>query len=175
MKGLLYGSISTVLLAIAAAGISSPASAVPLKVEGNPIVSLVSNPESAMTFNFTAPFITSSGALGSNYFIRIAVVGMSVKDLMISLPPNMENYSNLQVVDQSGRSIPAKITTNKSRIAVAFDQPVTPGNYLQVVFSNVQMRGQWGEVLFYGVTAERTGVQGEIPIGTARIQTPSRE
>jgi hypothetical protein len=43
-----------------------------------------------------------------------------------------------------------------------------------VLFTGVQMGRSDGDTLFYGVTAERTGIRGEIPVGTARVQIPSR-
>jgi len=127
-----------------------------------------------MTFNFTAPFITSSGVRGDNHFIRVAVVGMSINDLMISTPKQMEKYEGIQVINQSDQAVPATISTDKGRVAIVFNQPVVQGSYLEVRFTNVQMRRVGGETLFYGVTAERTGINGEIPVGTARVQVPTR-
>ncbi len=176
MKGLVSGSLSALMVAIVASAMTSPASARPAITTGNPYAAdLAMTPESTMTFKFTAPFITSSGALGTNYFIRLAVVGMSLNDLMISLPAQMERYDSIRVVDQTGKDVPAKISATKSQVSVAFDQPVTPGNYLQVLFTGVDMRNPGGEVLLYGVSGERSGLKGQIPIGTARVQTPSRE
>lgn len=127
-----------------------------------------------MTFNFTAPFITSSGVRGTAHYIRLAVVGMSLKDLMVSLPSQMENYDGIRVVNQAGQDIPAQIAPDKKRVAITFNQPVPQGTYLEILFTNVEMRGSGGDTLFYGVTAERTGITGEIPVGTARVQLPSR-
>ncbi len=130
--------------------------------------------ETAMIFNFTAPMITNSGVLNSTHFIRVAVIGMSLQDLMISIPSQMEGFESVRVIDQTGKEVPFKINASKERLAIAFDKPVLAGASLQVEFNGVQMRSPNDGTLFYGVTGRRLGSQGEIPIGTARIQLPAR-
>ncbi|MGA7937400.1 MAG: hypothetical protein WCA35_27865 [Kovacikia sp.] len=176
MKSVIYGGVSVLMLTIAASSLGLPASARPPVTSGNSTLSapLVMAGESAMTFNFSAPFITNSGVRGSAHFIRIAVVGMALKDLMVSLPSQMENYDSIRVVNQDGQDIPAKISADKSRVAVLFAQPVPQGTYLELMFTGVQMRTSGGDTLFYGVTAERVGTSGEIPVGTAGVHIPSR-
>ncbi|WP_421655599.1 hypothetical protein [Leptothermofonsia sp. ETS-13] len=97
MKGSMYGGLSALMVAIATSGIIAPASARLGITTGNPNASapLVMAGDTSMVFNFTAPFITSSGVRGSAHFIRLAVVGMSLNDLMISLPSQMEDYDNI--------------------------------------------------------------------------------
>ncbi len=182
MKSLIFGGMSAFVVAIAAASLAMPASARPgientaATAPATPtlLAQRVMLGESSMTFNFTAPFITSSGIRGGSHFIRLAVVGMSLKDLMISIPSQMEHYENLRVVDQNGQNIPAKISVSKKQAAIVFDQPVAQDTHLEILFTDVRMSGFGGDTLFYGITAEHTGVMGEIPIGTARIQIPNR-
>jgi hypothetical protein len=126
-----------------------------------------------MVFNFTAPIITNSGVRGSTHFIRIAVIGMSLKDLMIEVPSQMTGYDGIKVTDQFGKVISAKTEFDKERVSIAFAQPVSPGGYLEVSFTGARMTSPGGETLLYGVTAERLGTKGEIPIGTARVEVPS--
>jgi hypothetical protein len=126
-----------------------------------------------MVFNFTAPIITNSGVRGSTHFIRIAVIGMSLKDLMIAVPSQMEGYDGIRVTDQFGKVVAAKTDFAKDRVSIAFAQPVTPGGYLEVAFTGARMASPGGQTLLYGVTAERLGIQGEIPVGTARVEVPS--
>lgn len=172
MKGLIFGGVSTLLVAIAGVSAVSPAFARPV-VESAESASPIGD-NSVMTFNFTAPFITNSGVRGSAHFIRLAVVGMAVEDLMISLPSQMERYDKIVVLDQNSREIPAKVTVTNNQAAIVFNQAVVPGSYVEVKFTGVEMRGSGGDTLFYGVTAQRRGLRGEIPVGTARVQVPSR-
>jgi hypothetical protein len=177
MKGLIYGGVSALMIAIAATSMAAPATAKPGVTTGQmavqpPTLGMIG--ESSMTFNFTAPFIVNSGLRGSSHFIRLAVVGMSLKDLMVSIPSQMERYEGIKIVNQTGQAVPAKITADKKRVTILFDQPVPQGSYLELMFTGVQMNNSGGDTLFYGITAERTGLRGEIPIGTARVQIPDR-
>jgi hypothetical protein len=165
MKSVIYGGLSALLVTTATAATAGPVT----KVQAQAALT-----ETAMVFNFTSPMITNSGVLNSTHFIRVAVIGMSLQDLMISIPSQMENFDSVRVIDQFGKEVPAKIDRSKDQLAVIFDQPVAPGGYLQVEFRGVQMRSLNDGILFYGVTGQRVGVRGEIPIGTARIQLPMR-
>lgn len=164
MKSLIYGGLSALLLTTATAAMAEPGTRVQAQASLN---------ETAMVFNFTGPMITNSGTLNSTHFIRVAVIGMSLQNLMVSIPSQMERFDSVQVIDQSGKEVPSKINVSKERLAIAFDQPVAPGNYLQVEFRGVRMT-TGGDTLLYGITAQRTGLKGEIPVGTARIQVPHR-
>jgi hypothetical protein len=181
MKGLFYVGLTALMLTTAPAAMADLASSGPspsVLAQTLPSESGLDRtrtaPLNAMVFNFTAPMITDSGVLGTTHFIRIAVIGMSLNDLMISLPSQMEKFDSVRIVDQMGKEVPAKTTLTKDRLAVLFNQPVTSGSYLQVEFNGVQMKTSGGNTLFYGVTAERSSLKGQIPIGTARIQVPDR-
>jgi hypothetical protein len=165
MKRLIYGGLSALLL--------TTTTATAVMAEPATKLQALKTDELSMVFNFTAPMITNSGVRNSTHFIRVAVIGMSLQDLMISIPSEMERFNSVQVLDQSGQKVPAKIAVSKERLAITFDQPVPPGTYLQVEFNGVQMTLNDG-ILLYGVTGRRVGLKGEIPIGTARIQLPQR-
>jgi hypothetical protein len=87
----------------------------------------------------------------------------------IDIPPLYLTHHHL-----THYQVASKVTLSKGRVAIVFNQPVAPGGYLQVEFREVQMQKLSDGTLFYGVTGKRVGLQGEIPIGTARIQLPSR-
>jgi hypothetical protein len=165
MKRFIYGGLSTLLLATAtlSPGLAAPA----------PQFSKIAL--DSMVFNFTAPFISSSALLNDNHVIRVMVIGMSLEDLMISIPPQMAKFSRVQVRDNAGKEVPAKITATKGQVAIVFNQPVESGQTLEVNISGVQVEREQGDILLYGITAKRMGLRGEIPVGTARIQVPSRE
>jgi hypothetical protein len=165
MKSLIYGGLFTLLLTTATAAMAEPTTRVQAQAAQN---------ETGMVFNFTGPMITNSGVLNSTHFIRVAVIGMSLQDLMISIPSQMDRFESVRVLDQSGKEIPSKINLSKERVTIAFDQPVLPGSYLQVEFTGVQMNTSDGGTLLYGITAQRVGLRAAIPVGTARIQLPSR-
>lgn len=190
MKRVLSSGLSALLLTTATTALAFPAlsksaqSTLPAKETIAPTTTRLASAPTApiqeqayapMTFNFSAPIVTNSGVLGSTHFIRVAVIGMSLKTLMLSIPSQMEKYEAIRVMDQTGSLIPANVTADGKRVAIAFNQPVAPGSTVEVLFTGVQMRGGGGETLFYGVTAERVGLIGEIPVGTARVQVPGRD
>ncbi|MBW4538284.1 MAG: DUF2808 domain-containing protein [Myxacorys chilensis ATA2-1-KO14] len=165
MKGLIYSGLFALMLTTAPAALAQST---------NGTQAQLAQTESSMVFNFSAPMITNSGVRGSTHFIRVAVIGMSLENLIISIPSQMEKFNGVRVIDQSGKEVPSKINLSQNRLAIAFDQPVAPGGYLQVEFREVQMKTSNDGILLYGVTGQRVGLRGDIPIGTARIQLPSR-
>lgn len=130
--------------------------------------------QAQMVFKFNAPIITDSGVLGSSHFIRIAVLGMSLEDLMISLPSQMQAFQGVKITDQTGKEIPANIAMNERNITITFAQPVTPNTNLKVELTGVRMVPGTETTLLYGVTAQRVGIRGEIPVGTAIVNVPDR-
>jgi hypothetical protein len=124
MKPLLRGGLSALLL-------TTTIGVMPLLT---PHV-LAQTAAAPMVFNFTAPIITNSGVRGSTHFIRIAVIGMSLKDLMIEVPSQMEGYDGIRVTDQFGKVVAAKTDFAKDRVSISFAPPVTPGGYLEVSFT----------------------------------------
>ncbi|MBC7972781.1 MAG: hypothetical protein H7Z11_22115 [Verrucomicrobia bacterium] len=166
MKGLLSGGLTSLLLVTATPMMAQQTTRVQSEV--------AQSEPSSMIFNFSAPIITNSGVLGSTQFIRIAVIGMTLRDLQIAVPSQMERYESVRVIDQTGKEVGTKINSSKERVAIVFDQPVAPGGYLQVEFIGVRTSSQSDGILLYGVTGQRSGLSGQIPIGTARIQLPLR-
>ena len=164
MKRFIYGGISAFVLATTAI---APSLATPAPNLGTIALS-------QMQFNFTTPFISSSGLLGNHHVIRVMVIGMSLEDLMIRIPSEMSKYGQVKVTDETGKAVPAKITASKNQVAIVFSQPVEPGHILEVDIPGVQAYLEEGSALLYGVTAKRVGASGQIPVGTARIQVPAR-
>ncbi|BAY17566.1 hypothetical protein NIES21_34060 [Anabaenopsis circularis NIES-21] len=162
MKGLIYGSLSALILSTASTAIATPTNSQQID----------SSLSSQIAYTVNVPSITNSGVRNDTHFIKVSVLGMSVQDLMISLPNQMERFSNVRVVDESGKEIGAKTEITKERLSITFDQPVASGSSLEVQLTGVQTKILDGRILLYGVTAKRTGLQGEIPVGTARIDLP---
>ena len=162
MKKLICGSLSALILTTSAAAIAAPA-----KYE-----KLDTQKQSQIASNISVPHITASGVRNDTHFIRLAIAGMSVQDLMITLPYQMERFEKVEIKDQSGREIAAKTEITKERLTVTFDQPVAPGGSVEVQFTGIQRRIPSARILLYGVTAQRVGLQGDIPVGTARIDVP---
>ncbi|MEA5566727.1 MULTISPECIES: DUF2808 domain-containing protein [unclassified Anabaena] len=163
MKNLIGGCLSVLLLAT-----GSTAMAIPINYDN------ISSSPQQVALQVNVPHITSSGVINNSHFIRVAVVGMSLENINIYLPSQMERFNGIKIKDKSGRDIAAKTEVTKERLSITFDQPITPGNSLEVQFTNVQARTSISRILLYGVTAKRVGLRGEIPIGTARVDLPDK-
>jgi hypothetical protein len=161
MKGLICSSLSALILTTSAAAIAAPVKSQQSNSDTHTL--------SQVAFNVEVPHITNSGVRNDTHFIKVAVVGMSLQDLMISLPSQMGRFNGVRIIDQSGREIAAKTEMSKERLSVTFEQPVVPGSSVEVQITGVQRSNSSGNILLYGVTAKRVGLEGDIPIGTARI------
>jgi hypothetical protein len=162
MKYLLGFGLSA-LTCLTLLGTSSIAAPTPMRVD---------RPGDGMTFAFNAPFISSSGLLGEHHIIRVMVLGMSLENVMVSIPPQMVKFNKITVTDESGKVIPAKIERMQGKVSVMFEQPVSVGKTIELDFSDLDLSAEKGNILLYGVTAKQTNLSAEIPIGTARIQVP---
>lgn len=135
---------------------------------------LVDFQNNQMFFSFNSPFVSSSGLRGENHLIRVMVLGMSLQDLMVLVPPQMAKFRKITVTDEAGKTIPTKIERVDRRVSLVFNQPVTPGKTIELNFSDTDVTMEEGEILLYSITAKQAGINTEIPVGTARIQVPSR-
>ncbi len=161
MKGLIFGSLSALILTT-----SATALAIPIKYHQS---NLDIHTLSQVALNINVPHITNSGVRNDTHFIKLAIKGMSLQDLMIYLPNQMERFNGVRITDQSGKEIASKIEISKERLSITFDQPVAPGSSLEVELTGVQRKSSGGNILLYKVSGQRVGLMGEIPIGTARI------
>jgi hypothetical protein len=167
MKGLIGGSLFALILTASTTSIATPVKYKQLDSNQYTVAQAARNA-------VNVPHITNSGIKNNTHFIRVAVVGMSLEDLMISLPNQMERFNAVQITDQSGREIAAKTEITKERLSISFDKPVASGTSLEIQISGVQRTNAGGNILLYGLTAKRVGLAGDIPIGTARIDIPSK-
>ncbi|KAM3098254.1 hypothetical protein ACKFKF_17925 [Phormidesmis sp. 146-12] len=167
MKPIFANYLSAFLLSAATTAISLPAFSAPL-----PRTSIATAAQMLTSSTSNAPTVTSSAVVGNHHLIRVAVANHALKTLTISIPSQMEGFSNIQVTDQTGKAITSKISANKQQVVIAFDQAVTPGSALEIDFSGVPQITPWNQVLEYGVSAEQEGLAGQIPLGTARVQVP---
>ncbi|NJR52981.1 MAG: hypothetical protein HC780_28910 [Leptolyngbyaceae cyanobacterium CSU_1_3] len=168
MKRFLSHRLSILFLAASTTAISLPAFSTPLPRT----LTATGSAMNSTAFMVKSPTITSSAVLGEHHVIRLAVAKNGLKNLMIALPRQMAGYTNIQVTDQTGKEIPSEISVNNRQVAIVFKQVVMPGSSLEIDFSGVPSKLDGGESLEYGISAEQEGLMGQIPVGTARVQTP---
>jgi hypothetical protein len=124
-----------------------------------------------ISMNFTSPFISSSGianALGDMHYFTVAVTGLPIEGLRVDLPNEMQILKGATIVDQNGKEVAANINNTEGRLDLSFSEPIQPETYLTVKLDGVQMP-ESGFVM-YRVSRMEEGLQGNIPIGTARVR-----
>jgi hypothetical protein len=128
------------------------------------------------------PHLTSSGPdpnnprhshLG-NYIIRVHVTGRSLTQLMIEAPSGVQLSKAITITDQSGKPISATVSLNGQKATLAFAQSISPDTTLEIDLKNVKTPldpPTW----FFSVSSQLSGLNVEIPLGSARIQPRLRD
>ncbi len=109
MKSLIYGILSTLILTT-----STTALATPVKYQQS---NSDTHTLSQVALNFNVPHITNSGVRNDTHFIKMAIKGMYLQNLIIGLPSQMERFNEVQITDQTGQEIAAKIEIRQTKLA----------------------------------------------------------
>lgn len=117
----------------------------------------------ALPRNARVPFAT--------YRIRVHVENTSLTQLSIDLPEALSIKRGLDVVDQTGQAINATLTVKSNSAIIDFAQPVAPGTILEVDLNGVSTSDYLGRTWLLPVSSRSVGMNRDIPLGIARIQT----
>ncbi|MBD2772093.1 DUF2808 domain-containing protein [Iningainema tapete] len=123
----------------------------------------------------TAAYPNDTAAVNATHKFEVHVQGKPLAELAIDLPKGVSIDNGIEVRNQSGQKIPATISINNRKATVAFSQPVDPETKLSVLMRGVNTPGYnepganltWA----YRVYAKKVGLNGEISLGLAQIQT----
>ncbi len=169
-------SLTLAVLAVGTVATASPLPGpIPTVRRVVPGPNLIATPTGSSFSGVKLPSITGAAISGTSHVISIAGNGMSLTNIAISLPQQMENFSGITIQDQSGATVPAQIQRQDDLVTINFDAPVPAGSSLKVALNNVRMLTKGGERLPYSVSVMQTGAKGEISIGTALISVPTRD
>lgn len=117
----------------------------------------------ALPNNARVPFAT--------YRIRVHVEQIPLTQLSIDLPKTLTIKRGLDVVDQTGQAINATLTVKSNIAIINFAQPVAPGTILKVDLNGVSTSDYLGRTWLLPVSSRSVGMNSDIPLGIARIQT----
>lgn len=124
-----------------------------------------------------APHLVNSGAHPNNARIRRAthhfdvhVQGSDLEQLFVDVPEGIKVSDRITITDQSDQKIDATISVN-DKITITFAQPVPTGTTLSVSMKGVRTRSLRGRTWLYPVYSRSVGINADVPIGMARIQT----
>ncbi len=125
-----------------------------------------------------APHLVHSGAHPNNarisqatHHFDVHVQGSDLEQLFVDVPKEVNVRNRITVTDQANKKVDATISINDNRIAIAFTQPVPTGTTLLVSMKGVRTSSLRGHTWLYPVYSRSVGINADVPIGIARIQT----
>lgn len=125
-----------------------------------------------------APHLVHSGAHPNNARIRRAthhfdvhVQGSDLEQLFMDVPEGIKVSDRIVITDQYEQKIDATVSVNDERVTIAFAQPVPTGTTVSVSMKDVKTRSLQGRIWLYPVYSRSVGINADVRIGMARIQT----
>jgi hypothetical protein len=158
MKTLIYAAAA--ILASIASIPTSQAAGAPSDAKVSYIIYSTAYPKNARVQNAT-------------YHIGVEVAGYSLSQLSIEIPELVKTRRGIAITDQFGKEVDA-IVSFKGRLAtIAFAQPVSPGTTLELDMKGVNTlgTGRLGRTWLFPISSRYVGLNADIPLGTARIQS----
>lgn len=119
--------------------------------------------------------VTDSGVADANYDnheFDLKVKSNSLTGLNIVMPEQVREIDEVQIFNQEGELIPVDITMNDRSIAIQFEQPINPGNELNLEFRGVDGSYRRGNTLSYDVSVQKEGLSQTIPLRAATVRIP---
>ncbi|MBE9166635.1 DUF2808 domain-containing protein [Pleurocapsales cyanobacterium LEGE 06147] len=109
-------------------------------------------------------------ALNAVHHFEIKVPKSGLLSLSIAIPKGISIRDGIEVKDRSGQNIDAEVSMNDEKATLVFSQPVSNQKMLTINLKNVKTRGL-DNIWNYRIYGTIVGMNQEIPLGTARIQT----
>ena len=110
---------------------------------------------------------------GATHKFEVYVQGKALSELAIDLPEYISIREGIEVENQAGQKVEATVSIENQKARVVFSQPVPAETKLSINMQGVTTPG-YDDIWLYQIYGKIVGVNVEIPLGTARIQTSSR-
>ncbi|MEG4006236.1 hypothetical protein QUA41_11355 [Microcoleus sp. Pol11C1] len=91
-----------------------------------------------------------------------------VSHLIIDVPQGLIASNNITLTDDVKGKVNADFSMGDNQIIIKISQPLTSESKLKLVLNNVKIRGV-SNAWLYRISAKSVGVNGEFPMGLARI------
>lgn len=114
-------------------------------------------------------FPLNPGVNNATHRVKLQVQDRSLTQIQIDLPEQVR-VGTIQVTDREGRIIPSNFAIADRQATISFAEPVVPNSYLRVDLQNVATP-HFSNTWLYPIHGQMAGINGTIPLGTARIQT----
>ncbi len=117
--------------------------------------------------------LTQSHFPGATHHFKVFVEGSALLELAIDLPEDISINRGIAVTNQLGQKIPATVSINSHKATIIFSQPVPIDTIVSIEMNGVTTPG-FSRIWLYPIYGKMVGINAEIPLGLARIQTSSR-
>ncbi len=128
----------------------------------------------ASHLNGSAAYPQDTIAPDATHRFEVHVQGKPLAELAIDLPDGVRINKGIEVKNQSGQKIPATVSINDRKATVVLSQPVEPETKLSVFMRGVNtpnLPPGSAQTWMYRVFVKQVGLNGEIPLGLALVQT----
>ncbi|MBA3922053.1 MAG: hypothetical protein H0X31_10290 [Nostocaceae cyanobacterium] len=117
--------------------------------------------------------LTQARFPGSTHHFNVLVQGPALSELAIDLPEDVSIERGIAVTDQLGQKIPVTVSINSRKATIVFSQPVPAHTVVSIEMNGTTTVGL-SRIWLYPIYGKMVGINAEIPLGLARIQTSGR-
>ncbi len=107
----------------------------------------------------------------ATYRVRLHVETKPLTQLSINLPEDLRVTEAVEITNQAGQRVDARVTVENGAFTIAFTQPVSPETLLQIDLNGVRTSDLVGRTWLLPIAMRNTNGTANIPLGFARIQT----
>jgi hypothetical protein len=107
----------------------------------------------------------------ATYRIRLHTENTPLTQLSIDVPAQLKISRGIEVTNQAGQVVSTTLTVTGTLATLVFAQPVAPDTLLNVDLNGVRTSDYLGRSWLLPVSSRSAGIQGNIPLGIAQIQT----
>ncbi|MBD2772075.1 DUF2808 domain-containing protein [Iningainema tapete] len=133
---------------------------------------LAKNPNDAKISHLgnSAAIPNYAAAPAATHKFDVHTQGKAISELIIDLPEDANINQGIEVKNKLGQKISATVSINGRKATVAFSEPVAPGTTISILMKGVNTPG-YEQTWHYPVSVKKVGMNGELPLGLARVQT----
>lgn len=112
----------------------------------------------------------SARVQGAIHHFEYLVQKNALSELLIQIPDQLKISRGIEIQDQTGKMLDAKVSIDGKQALITFDQPVPANTTISVKMKGILTPG-YPRTWQYKLYGKFAGINQEIPLGLARIQT----
>lgn len=112
----------------------------------------------------------SARVQGATHHFEYFVQKNALSELLIQIPDQIKISRGIEIQDQTGKMLDAKVSIDGKQALITFNQPIPPNTTISVKMRGILTPG-YARTWQYKLYGKFAGINQEIPLGLARIQT----